>query len=158
MDSPLAKEIKQRTFSNQAHRARINLLITTGWLKGELKSFLDEFGITQPQFNILRILRGAKGEPLSTKELSERMIDKMSDSSRLVDRLIAKDLAWKQPCPHDGRLVQVFLSDNGEQLLAQIDQMLFKLDAAFDGLSEEELTQLNLLLEKLRSFRQPRNK
>ena len=151
METPLAKEIQQRTFQNQAHRARINLLITAGWLKGELKIFLDQFGITQPQFNVLRILRGAKGEPLSTKELSERMIDKMSDASRLVDRIIAKDLAWKRPCPHDGRLVQVFISEKGEQLLAEIDKELHRLDSVFDGLSEKDLKYLNVLLEKLRS-------
>lgn len=85
------EEIQQsKGFQSEWHKLRVNLLITNGWLKNLIKDFLDEYDITQQQFNILRILRGAKGEPLSTNDLSDRMIDKMSDASRIVDRLISK--------------------------------------------------------------------
>lgn len=142
-------EIKQDTFINEQHRLRVNLLLTSGWLKNEIKEFLNQFEITQQQFNILRILRGAEGDPLSTNEICEKMIDKMSDTSRIVDRLVAKDLAIKKPCPHDKRKVQVFISGDGKYLLSTIDTKLKNLDTVFDSLSDKEITILNELLEKI---------
>jgi MarR family 2-MHQ and catechol resistance regulon transcriptional repressor len=142
-------EIQQVSFTNEQHRLRVNLLLTSGWLKNEIKEFLDQFGITQQQFNILRILRGAKGDPLSTNEICEKMIDKMSDTSRIVDRLVTKGLVTKQPCPHDGRKVQVFISGDGKYLLSTIDTKLKNLDAVFDNLTEKEIVVLNELLEKI---------
>lgn len=142
-------EIKQSSFTNEQHRLRVNLLLTSGWLKNEIKEFLDHFEITLQQFNILRILRGAKGDPLSTNEICEKMIDKMSDTSRIVDRLVTKGLVTKQPCPHDGRKVQVFISGDGKYLLSTIDTKLKNLDAVFDNLTEKEMEVLNKLLEKI---------
>ncbi|MEP1306513.1 MAG: MarR family transcriptional regulator [Balneola sp.] len=142
-------EIKQDTFINEQHRLRINLLLTSGWLKNEIKEFLDQFEITQQQFNILRILRGAKGDPMSTNDICEKMIDKMSDTSRIVDRLVAKGLVTKKPCPHDGRKVQVFISGDGKYLLSTIDTKLKNLDTVFDSLSDKEMSVLNELLEKI---------
>tara|TARA_R110001599_G_scaffold280864_2_gene482407 strand:+ start:120823 stop:121278 length:456 start_codon:yes stop_codon:yes gene_type:complete len=142
-------EIQQASFTNEQHRLRINLLLTSGWLKNEIKEFLDQFEITQQQFNILRILRGAKGDPLSTNEICEKMIDKMSDTSRIVDRLVTKGLVTKQPCPHDGRKVQVFISGDGKYLLSTIDTKLKNLDAVFDNLTDKEVVVLNEFLEKI---------
>jgi len=142
-------EIKQDTFINEQHRLRINLLLTSGWLKNEIKEFLDQFEVTQQQFNILRILRGAKGDPMSTNDICEKMIDKMSDTSRIVDRLVAKGLVTKKPCPHDGRKVQVFISGDGKYLLSTIDTKLKNLDTVFDSLSDKEMSVLNELLEKI---------
>lgn len=142
-------EIKQSSFINEEHRLRVNLLLTSGWLKNEIKEFLDQFEITQQQFNILRILRGAKGDPMSTNDICEKMIDKMSDTSRIVDRLVDKGLVTKQPCPHDGRKVQVFISGDGKYLLSTIDTKLKNLDTIFDTLSEKEMEVLNELLEKI---------
>lgn len=146
-----SEQIQQTEFYNESHKLRVNLLLTSGWLKNEIKEFLDQFDITQQQFNILRILRGADGEPLSTNDICDRMIDKMSDTSRIVDRLIAKKLATKRPCPHDGRKVQVFISSDGLYLLSTIDTKLKNLDAIFDNLTEDETRQLNNLLEKITS-------
>ncbi len=145
------EHIQQTSFQNEWHKLRVNLLISSGWLKNEIKDFLDDFGITQQQFNILRILRGANGEPMSTNDICDRMIDKMSDSSRIVDRLISKNLVWKQPCPHDGRKVQVFIAEDGLTLLKAIDKKLANLDSVLNKISEEEAATLNYLLEKVRS-------
>lgn len=150
MSEYLESQINQQTFSNEKHRLRVNLMLTTNWLKNEVKEFLDQFEITQQQFNILRILRGMNGEPLSTNEICEKMIDKMSDTSRIVERLVSKGLVTKKPCPNDGRKVQVFLSSDGNYLLSTIDTKLKNLDAIFDGLSESEIMQLNVLLEKIK--------
>lgn len=144
-------EIQQKKdFQSEWHKLRVNLLITNGWLKNQIKDFMDQFDITQQQFNILRILRGAKGEPLSTNQLSERMIDKMSDASRIVDRLIAKGLARKNTAPSDRRKIQVYITEEGEYLLSTIDTKIKSLDGKMNGLTSDEAMVLNGLLEKLR--------
>ncbi len=138
-------------YLNEWHRLRENLLLTNGWLKNEIKVFLDQFEVTLQQYNILRILKEADGEPISTNEICEKMIDKMSDSSRIVDRIISKGLARKNKCPHDGRKIQVFITPEGEYLLSTISTKLKNLDSVFNKLSVDEALQLNTLLEKLRS-------
>lgn len=140
----------ERLLSEQ-QRLRNNLFLTSGWIRSEIKVFLDQFEITQQQFNILRILRENEGDPLSTNDLCEQMIDKMSDTSRIVDRLVSKQLVTKKPCPHDGRKVQVFITREGLYLLSTILTKIKNLDDVFGSISHTEITQLNDLLEKLRS-------
>lgn len=130
---------------------RENILETEVWLRSTLKDFLDEFNITQQQLSILRILKEANNEPMSTKQIQTFMLDKSSDTSRLVDRLIEKELVRKRKDPNDGRLVQVFIKYEGLRLLARIEDRLGELDRKFELLSEDEAAQLNLLLEKARS-------
>ncbi|MBD3617566.1 MAG: MarR family transcriptional regulator [Gracilimonas sp.] len=132
-------------------KLRENIFETEVWLRSALKDFLDEFNVTQQQLSILRILKEANNEPMSTKEIQALMIDKSSDTSRLVDRLIEKDLVRKRKSPNDGRLVQVFIKYEGLRLLAQIEDRMDELDREFNLLTEEEAEQLNLLLEKSRS-------
>lgn len=132
-------------------RLRNNLFLTSGWIRNEIKAFLDQFDITQQQFNILRILKDNEGEPLSTNDLCEQMIDKMSDTSRIVDRLVGKQLVTKKPCPHDGRKVQVFITNDGLYLLSTIMTKINKLDEVFTSINFEEMKELNTLLEKVRS-------
>lgn len=140
-------QIPERTVLQQL---RNNIRETEAWLRTTLKNFLDEFDITQQQLSILRILKGANNEPMSTKQIQALMMDKKSDTSRLVDRLIEKDLVRKRKDPEDGRLVQVYIKYEGLRLIAQIDDRMHELDEEFSTLSEEEADQLNLLLEKVR--------
>ncbi|MEQ9309304.1 MAG: MarR family transcriptional regulator [Balneolaceae bacterium] len=135
----------------EQQRLRNNLFLTSGWIRNEIKSFLDQFEITQQQFNTLRILKENEGDPLSTNDLCEQMIDKMSDTSRIVERLVGKKLVTKKPCPHDGRKVQVFITKDGLYLLSTITTKINKLDEVFNSVSFDEMKQLNHLLEKLRS-------
>lgn len=130
---------------------RDNINETDVWLRQTLKEFLGEFKITRQQLYILRILKQANNEPMSTKEIQALMIDKSSDTSRLVDRLIEKGLVRKRKNPEDGRLVQVFIKYEGLKLLAQVEDRISNLDREFSLLSEEEAKQLNFLLEKARS-------
>ena len=137
-------------YQNEWHRLRVNLITTTSWLNGEVKKFLAPFGITQKQFNILRILRGHKGEiPLSILEVRERMMDRMSDASRLVDRLVQRSLIHKKPCTEDKRATRVSITQEGLELLAEIDQHLGQLDAIFGTMTETEAAQLNEKLEDI---------
>jgi len=148
--SDLSKsEINKTTYVNDEHRLRVNLLLTSGWLKNKTKEFLDQFEVTQQQFNILKILNEVDGDPLSTNEICDEMIDKSSDTSRIVDRLVVKGLVTKKPSPIDRRKVQVFISSEGKYLLSTIDTKLKNLDAIFENLSEKETIELNDLLEKV---------
>ena len=148
------EQLIKGNFNNQKHRLRMNLLHSSYWLVDRIAEFLKPYGITQQQFNILRILRGKHGEPISTKELRERMIVGNSDTSRLLDRLIEKELAWKRPCPHDGRLIQAFISDKGQALLNEIDDNIGELDGVMDNLNEKEARVLNELLIKMRFLKE----
>lgn len=130
---------------------RENIRETEVWLRSQVRDFLDEFDITRQQLSILKILKAANNEPLSTKEIQELMVDKKSDTSRLVDRLIDKDLVRKRKDPEDGRLVQVFIKYEGLRLIAQVEDRLGELDQRFQNLSETEAGELNRILSKLRA-------
>ena len=116
--------------------------------KSNGKIHTGPFDITRQQFNVLRILKGQSPEPISTKEIRERMIVSSADSSRLVDRLCDKGLVWKRPCPHDGRLIQVFIDKAGNHLLDNIDKQMFSLESVMGDISEKEALALNQLLNK----------
>jgi DNA-binding MarR family transcriptional regulator len=145
----LEKDINQYKFRNEWQKAMINLTYTQNWLSERFKLVLDRFDLTSQQFNILRILRGA-GEPLSTLQIRERMLDKMSDTSRIVDRLILKKLVQKSVCPHDKRLVDVIITEAGLKVLASIDELSDEIDGIIQNLSSDEALELNNLLDKLR--------
>ena len=141
----------QETEENVWQQLRSNIYQTEVWLRSTLKNFLAEFDITQQQLSILKILKAANNEPMSTKQIQAKMVDKSSDTSRLVDRLIEKGFVRKRKDPNDGRLVQVFIKYEGLRLVAQVEDRMHELDEAFEILSEEEAEQLNFLLEKARS-------
>lgn len=147
----IEKAIQQKKpFRNAWHRAAVNLLYTSNWLKDRIKNHLKSYGITMQQYNVLRVLRGA-GEPISTSVIRERLLDKMADTSRLVDRLHQKGLVARRECPHDKRLVDISLSDKGRELLAALDRYDEELDQMLGSLSEEEANTLNRLLDKMRA-------
>jgi MarR family transcriptional regulator, 2-MHQ and catechol-resistance regulon repressor len=147
----IEKDIHQKTFRNARQKAMINLLFTYGWAIERIKNFVSKEDITHQQYNILRILRGAHPKPLSTLQIRERMLDKMSDTSRIVDRLIVKDLVQKSTCTTDKRLVDVLITEKGQELLKRLDDVSSEMDAVMENLSEEEAAQLSSLLDKLRT-------
>lgn len=145
------KDIHQNKFRNERHKAMINILFTYGWAIEKLKQFVSEEGITHQQFNILRILRGNHPTPLSTLSIRERMIDKMSDTSRIVDRLVSKALVKKVICKKDRRLVDVSITERGLKLLEKLDKKQDDMDSILSNLSEKEATSLSKLLDKIRA-------
>lgn len=145
----LEQEINQYHFRSDRQKTMINLIYSYNWITEKMKHVLDEYELTMQQFNILRILRGANA-PLSTMQIRERMLDKMSDTSRIVDRLILKDLVMKHTCPRDKRLVDVMITEKGLVLLSRLDAHQEEIDAVVGNLSAEELCQLNTLLDKIR--------
>lgn len=146
----IEKEIHQQTFRNNRQKALVNLLYTYGWVIEKIKNFLAQEDITHQQYNILRILRGALPQPLSTLQIRERMLDKMSDTSRIVDRLVLKGLVNKSICPTDKRLVDVVITEKGQELLMHIDQQAGYMDAIIGGLTDDEVETLSTLLDALR--------
>lgn len=146
----LEDEIKQKTFRNNHQKATINLIYTHNWLIDQLKTIFKGYGITIQQYNVLRILRGQYPKPVTTSAIRDRMLDRMSDASRIVDRLYKKKLVKRSTCPHDKRLVDVLLSKEGLQLIEMMSTEDTRLDKILSRLSEEELGQLNDLLDKLR--------
>ena len=145
----LEKDINQSRFRNEHQKGIINLIYTYNWMSEKMKEFFDRFDITSQQFNILRILRGA-GKPISTLQIRQRMLDKMSDTSRIVDRLIIKGLVKKITCKSDKRLVDITITDKGGRLLLKADQYDAEMDTVFGNLSAPEAKTLNKLLDKIR--------
>ncbi len=144
------KDIQQAKFRNNYQKAGINLLYTIGWIRDRTRSIFESEDITPQQFNILRILRGSFPQPLSTLQIRERMLDKMSDTSRIVDRLIVKGLVKKLVCKSDRRLVDVIISDKGKKLLERLDLRQDEIDGALKNLTDKEAAQLSDLLDKIR--------
>jgi DNA-binding MarR family transcriptional regulator len=149
----LEDEIKQPAFQSEAQKALVNLMYTSGWLEQRQQSAFKLYGLTGPQFNILRILRGQHPLPATVAMLIDRMLDKTSNASRIVDKLEEKKLATRTVCPANRRAVDIRITEAGLRLLRQIDDD-GKVDPAscgFDNLTPSEQRQLNVLLDKLRS-------
>ena len=144
------KDIHQQKFRNEHQKAIINIIFTYNWMNERLKIIFDHAGLTGQQFNILRILRGS-ATALSTLQIRERMLDKMSDTSRIVDRLIIKAYAKKNVCKTDKRLVDVVITEKGKRVLKKMDSYQDDIDNIFSSLSPAEAKTLNKLLDKIRN-------
>jgi DNA-binding MarR family transcriptional regulator len=147
----IEKDIHQARFRNAYQKAIINLIYTVAWMRDKNKGIFEEEDITAQQFNILRILRGSFPCPLSTLQIRERMLEKMSDTSRIVDRLIGKGLVKKITCKSDRRLVDVVITEKGKKLLEKLDARQNEMDAVLNNLTENEADALSDLLDKIRN-------
>ncbi len=146
----LENEILQSKFRNNFQKAAVNIIYTYHWLNEQMKIVFSKQDITSQQFNILRILRGAN-KPLSTLQIRQRMLDKMSDTSRIVDRMVIKGLVMKNISPADKRMVDITISNKGQQVLQEIDKYESQMDDIMKNMTENEAETLNLLLDKLRN-------
>lgn len=138
-----------KSFRNEHHKAIVNIQYTSNWILEKVKTFVENENITPQQYNILRILRGSI-IPLSTLQIRERMLDKMSDTSRLVDRLVKKGLAEKKMSATDKRLVDVTITVKGIEVLEKLDENNEQLDSIACNLTCEEAAAINVLLDKIR--------
>jgi DNA-binding MarR family transcriptional regulator len=143
-------EIQSTNFEDNYHKAAVNIAYTASWLSNYFKIHFDKYNITQQQFNILRILRGQYPKPATINLLKERMVDKMSDASRIVDRLIQKELVSRCTNNKDRRAVDIRISDLGLQTLSKMDDEFKPKDILSSNLSEEDAAVLSDLLDKLR--------
>jgi DNA-binding MarR family transcriptional regulator len=145
----LEKEIAQKSFKSERHKAMVNLIYTYYWANNLTRSDFTDYDITPQQFNILRILRGQHPNPSTINLLKERMLDKMCDASRMVDRLKQKDLIERCVNKKDRRSVDIVISQKGLDLLSKIDAEVNQ-ERLMQHLTEDEAKQLNVLLDKLR--------
>jgi DNA-binding MarR family transcriptional regulator len=147
----IEEEIKQSSFKNQHQKAHINLIYTSGWVQQAQAGLFKPYGVTLPQYNVLRILRGQHPKPATISLLIERMLDKTSNASRIVDKLEAKELVTRKQCPADRRTVDVLITDKGLALLKKMDALEGGEGTGIKNLTEQEAEQLNALLDKIRS-------
>jgi DNA-binding MarR family transcriptional regulator len=143
-------EIQSEKFEDDYHKLVINLSFTYGWLHNTMRGRFEKYNLTNQQFNVLRILRGQYPKSATVNLIKERMIDKMSDASRIVDRLVQKGLVSRCTNNKDRRAVDVRISESGLETLCKMDKEIKSADFFKDHLSEEEARQLSNLLDKLR--------
>ena len=143
-------EIQSSKFENSYHKAVINISYTYSWVNNQTRSLFEKNNITIQQFNILRILRGQYPSPATVNLLKDRMVDKMSDASRIVDRLVQKGLVSRCTNTKDRRAVDIRISEQGLAILSKMDEEFKIKDFLKDNLTEEEAGQLSDLLDKLR--------
>jgi DNA-binding MarR family transcriptional regulator len=146
------EEIQQQKYRSGYHKLSINILFTHYWLVSHIKTIFKKEDITLQQYNILRILRGSLPTPLSTQQIRNRMIDKMSDTSRIVDRLVLKSLVTKKISETDNRLVDVTINERGLELLAKLDDLEEKTAKIMSNITDQEAYQLSDFLDKLHSI------
>jgi len=140
----------QSKFEDNYQKVIINIFYTDGWLSNIIRSQFEKYKITQQQYNILRILRGQYPKPATVNLLKERMIDKMSDASRIVDRLVQKGLVSRCTNNKDRRAVDIRISEQGLEVLSKMDVEFKSKDILKNNLTKEEAGQLSDLLDKLR--------
>ncbi|MDW8018763.1 MAG: MarR family transcriptional regulator [Chloroherpetonaceae bacterium] len=146
----LEDEIKQKTFRCPYQKLQVNLVYTFHWLIPKIQAKLKGSGITMQQYNLLRILRGQYPNPSSLTLLKERMLDKESDVSRLVSRLVAKGLVVRKECQADRRKLDLLITKKGLALLEKLDPKIDDAESLFKTITPQEATALNDLLDKLR--------
>lgn len=146
----LEEEIQQKTFKTPQQKLALNLLYTSNWLNNHYSHFFKEVDLSTQQFNVLRILRGQHPNPCALKLIKERMLDRMSDASRIVDKLVAKNYITREVCPNDRRRVHLLISEKGLNLLKKLDFIDEATKDIFKSLNSEQIEQLNSLLDTLR--------
>jgi len=144
------EEIQQRQFRSPKQKALINLMYTHNFLINHMNGTFKNFDVTRQQYNVLRILRGAHPTPLTINLIKERMLDKMSDASRIVDRLKAKDLVNRTKSNNDRRAAEIMISEKGLNFLEVAEPAVNELDNLLNNLSGREIETLNELLDKIR--------
>lgn len=147
----LEDEIQQFKFRNQRQKMLINLIYTYNAISSKIQEFLKTESLTIQQYNILRILRGQHPNPSTNSLVKERMLDRNSDVTRIIDRMIRDGLVSRVNCESDRRRVDITITELGLEKLKRLDTMSGQMDTIASGLSEEESAILNDMLDKLRS-------
>jgi MarR family 2-MHQ and catechol resistance regulon transcriptional repressor len=146
----LDEELKSR-FDSEQHKGMLNVLFTANWMRNRQAGLFSQHGLSAQQYNILRILRGAKGR-MNMQRVKERMIDRAPNATRLTDKLIAKGLVVRERCEEDRRVVYVRISEAGLDLLSRMDRKhRDQTKALLQGLTDADARELNRILDQLRT-------
>ena len=144
--------LKTRNKMPEPRRLVLNIIVTANHITEMIAEALKPFGVSNQQFNVLRILRGQKGKPANLSTIQERMVTKMSNTTRLVDKLVDKDLCERIVCPSNRRKVEIRITKEGLELLKKIDPVIDKVENDIARkINEKEILSLNTNLNELRS-------
>jgi DNA-binding MarR family transcriptional regulator len=147
----LEEELKMKKFTSPHQKMVLNILFTNYWLGDKMGGFMKEYDLSEQQYNVLRILRGQKGNPVNLKDLQERMMQKTSNVTRLVEKLRLKGLLERVQCMENRRKVEITITDKGLQLLEEMQPEMDNFNEYFsEVLTEKEASTLSDLLDKLR--------
>ncbi len=137
---------------NEEYFRAIHQVITTGhWITDQVSKVLKDFGASEPQYNVLRILRGAQGRPVAVQEILEHMVQRSSNITRIVDKLVARGYAERKECPTNRRKMDITITPSGLDILKQMDERVVAFHQPYmDKLKPEELQTLNQLITKLK--------
>lgn len=146
----IESEIKQEKFASEYQKLAINILFTSNWLNSTTSKILKPYGVSPQQYNVLRILKGQSPNSISINNIMERMIDKMSNTSRLVEKLRQKELIERVICEKDRRQVDVKISEKGLVLLDKVKTEMNAFKGLAENITEKEAKNINELLDKMR--------
>jgi DNA-binding MarR family transcriptional regulator len=148
----IEEAIQQKSFANEYEKLVVNLLYTSKWIEYREGQLFRKYDLTLPQYNVLRILKGQYPESASVNLLIERMIDKSSNASRIVEKLRKKGFVERKTCPEDRRRVDVIITEGGMKILKDASEELKELHGHYaDVISEKEAGKINFLLDTLRT-------
>ncbi len=142
--------IKQKKFSNPYHKILVNITYTANWLMNKQMEILRPFDLSPQQYNVLRILKGSYPDPMRVQDISERMLDKTSNTSRLIDKLVLKKLVEKQLCQYDRRAVDILINTAGIELLNKTTPLIVSLESLLHHVDPEDVENLSHVLDRLR--------
>ncbi|MBS9524308.1 MarR family transcriptional regulator [Litoribacter alkaliphilus] len=146
----IEEAIKQKKFKDPYNKALVNLLYTNSYIVSHQGKLFKPYGLSPEQYNVLRILRGMHPEPVTVSTIQDRMLNKMSNASRLVEKLKQKELVRRSECPTDRRQVDITITEEGLKMLAELEEQVNQFNRQILQLDEQELDRLNDLLDKLR--------
>lgn len=146
----IEEAIKQKEFKDIYSKAIVNIFYTSSWLNSLQNQLFKSYGISPQQFNVLRILRGQYPEAASVSLIQDRMLEKMSNASRLVEKLKQKGLVERKECCIDRRQVDVSISAKGLEILVELDKILKEFNQRWHNITQDEAKELNRILDKLR--------
>jgi DNA-binding MarR family transcriptional regulator len=146
--------IKSNVAMDDAKKIVLNIMVTQNVLAEKFNEVLKPYDLSGEQYNVLRILRGQKGNPANMCVIQERMIAKNSNTTRLIDKLLLKELVTREVCPENRRKIEVLITEKGLQLLEELDPKVLDNEKLFAAnLNQKELVELNTLLEKYRNLK-----
>ncbi|MEP7264249.1 MAG: winged helix DNA-binding protein [Bacteroidota bacterium] len=150
MTKRIEDEIQSTNFRSEFHKASLNIIFTSYWISNQNTEIFKKYQLTPQQYNVLRILRGRHPEPCTLLSIRDRMIDRMSDVSRIVERLRLAGLVDRSSCEEDRRAVDVTITQKGLDLLTIMMQEETTMDAVMKNITVEEARTLNDILDKMR--------
>jgi DNA-binding MarR family transcriptional regulator len=147
----IEKAIKQKKFANPYHKLLVNITYTANWFMNKQMELLRPFDLSPQQYNVLRILKGAYPEPMRVQDISDRMLDKTSNTSRLIDKLLSKKLVDKQLSRDDRRAVDILINPSGFDILEKTTPLIAELEKLMHGFTVEDVEKVNQVLDGIRN-------